>query len=228
MSDSIDLNRQPSMGIPSHYKEKDLLESVEHGHLSMVSALALGLYINRFGESHVFSNLTDIELSGYRIPKEVQLHALRKNLLTRFSISSALRSVFSAMYEVMNHNDAFNKKIKSLLHNNYESFYSLITLLRNVYSHEITWAANAEILLKKTDFNRFLEYRIKKGKPSSISIYVDYSKILPDVKAPHGYGINLTVDLNKLADGEKLSSVISLYHQQIIAELCFNLCTFIA
>lgn len=83
---------------------------------------------------------------------------------------------------------------------------------------------------KEKDLFESIEYSYlrKNSKLSSISISIDYSKMLPNIKAPHGYSINFTVDLDKLADGEKLSSVISLYHQQMIAELCFNLCTFIA
>jgi len=85
-----------------HYEEEDLFQSVEDSYLSMVSALALGLHLKRFGESYVYPNLGNIKLSsGQYITKEVQLHALRKNPLTKFSISCALRGVFSAMYEVI-------------------------------------------------------------------------------------------------------------------------------
>lgn len=213
----------------NHYKEEDLFESVKCSYLSMVSAFALGAHLTKFGESHVFPNLTDIKLShGYQISKEVQQHALSRNHLTRFSISCALRGVFSAMYEVMKHNDLFKSKIALLLHDNDESFFSIVNLLRNVYSHEISWAANADILLKAADYNDFLKRRRKSKKPLSISIIVDYSQIIPDAKAPLGYSVNVTVDLTMLADGEKLSSVIALYHQQMIAELCFNLCTYIS
>ena len=212
----------------SQYKVEYLLESVVSSYLSMVSALALDLHLNRFKES-VLQNLTDIKLSNdYQIPKKVQLYALDRKCFPRFSISCALRGVFSAIYEGMKHNDVFKNKITSLLNDNDESFFSIVTLLRNVYSHEISWAVNGEILLKKTDYDIFIKQRQKKGKPLSISINVDYSQIFPDVNAPHGYSLNVTVDLTKLADGEKLSSVISLYHQQMIADLCFNVCSFIS
>lgn len=208
----------------SNYKEADLFESVESSFLSIIAAAALSLYMYRFGESHVYPNLDNIKSHGHYFPKELQLEALQKTPLFRLCISYGLRGVFSAMYEVMKNSNTFKEKVKSALGDDYESFYSVVNLLRNVFSHEITWAKNAEIILKKNDYEGFVDYRKKKGMPLIISLDIKYSKILPDSQFPKEYGIKVDVDLTRLAEGDKLSSVIGLYDQQTIAELCFNLC----
>lgn len=195
----------------------------------MVSALALGSHLNRFGESNVYPNLTDIKLSyGYYIPKKLQLHALQRNPLDRFSISCGFRGVFSAMYEVMKNNNTFKYKVNTILGDGNVSFFSLINLLRNVYSHEITWATSGEIILKKQDYQDFIKCRKKKRIPLIVSLDIKYSQILPELPFPDGYGIRVEVNLDRLRAGDKLTSVISLYDQHMIAELCFNLCTFIS
>lgn len=209
----------------NYYREEYLFESVECSFLSIISASALDLYLHRFGKSHVYPNLTDIKLSsGHYFSKELQLDALQKNALLRLSISCGLRGVFSAMYEVMKNNNTFKDRVNAILGDDKESFFSLVNLLRNVYSHEITWATSGAILLKKDDYEGFVKYREKKGIPLIVSLDIKYSKILPDSTFPDGYGIKVDVYLDRLVEGRELTSVISLYDQQMIAELCFNLC----
>jgi hypothetical protein len=209
------------------YKVGDIINTVQSSYLSMVAILTMGVYLHRFGESHVIPNLTNIQLgSNYFISKDVQKWALKKKLLENFALLAPLRGVFSAMYEGMKNNVQFENAIKSVLGAEYEPFFGLVNLLRNVYAHELTGAAHSDIMLKKKDFEGFVRYRQDRGMPMEISLNVKYCDICPAwANPPEGYGVNLKVSLLDLAEGKPLSSVISKREQQMLAELCLNLCT---
>lgn len=210
------------------YKIEDIIATVKNSYLALCSSLALALYKNRFREE-IYKNLSDIILSekgsSYIISKEAQLYSLNSISFENFVISSALRSVFSGMYEGLKENEYFKNKIKIKLSNQYDDFYALVNLLRNLYSHEITWSDHNAIILKNADFRKFKLYRQKKNLPEKISIKIFYKDILPaEIKSPYNYYVEIHLDTNLLNEGTNLSSIFNQRSQIMLAELCYNLC----
>lgn len=210
------------------YKSEDLFESVESSFLFMASCLSFGSHFQRFGQSHVLPNLKNISMSDYFIAKEVQAHALKKGKLERVAISAALRGIFGSMNEVLKNNPTFRGKVDNILKESFRSFSDLIRLLRNVHSHDITWAATGDIVLKKEDIEGFIKYRKANGRPLIISFEFSYVEAFPELLVPQGYGLKLHVSLTELKEGKELSTIISLYSQLMLAELCYNMCTYLS
>jgi hypothetical protein len=215
------------------YRIEDLFQTIENNFLFLVSCMSFGSYFHHFGQSHVLPNLKDIFLkdisrSGYFIPRAIQEHALRKGKFERIGISAAMRAIFAAMNEVLQNNPDFCDQLTTVLKENNEAFGDLIRLLRNVYSHEITWASTGEVVLKNQDFKGFIAYRERNRKSMSISFDISYADVMRDVPVREGYGIHFQLSLGDLQEGKTLSSIINLTNQLLMAELCFNLCTYLS
>jgi hypothetical protein len=191
------------------YKSEHLISSIEGSFLFLVSGLAMGNYLLRFGQTHVFPNLKDIGISNYIMTKEVQEQALKKVSFERVAISGALRGIYISMNEVLQKNPIFYGEISKLLKENCETFSDLIRLLRNAYSHEITWISRGDVILKEEDFKGFISYRKKSEKSMVLSLTILYADLMPDVPIPRkNYGIHLSVSLENLQEGKPLTSII--------------------
>jgi hypothetical protein len=210
------------------YKTKDLIQSIQSSFSFMISCLSFANYFHRLGKTHVLPNLKDLLIDDYFISREAQKRALTEGKFARIAMSAALRSVFISMNEVLQKNPQFQALLADVLEENLESFSDLIKLLRNAYSHEITWASTGDIILKNEDFTAFMNFRKSQAKPSTLSIDFLYSDKFPGFPAPPEYGLKLRVPLENLREGENLSSIISLHHQFMIAELCYNMCILLA
>lgn len=205
------------------YNSKEVISSIQDSYLSMCSALAFDCYMNKDGAC-IYNSLTDIEVDSYLLSKELQKISLSKAPLARFAISSAMRGVFSAMYEGLNNNVDFRDKIKDILYLQYDNFFALVNLLRNLYSHEITWTNSGSIILKKSDFTGFMNWRNKKKLPKEITLNVCCRDIFPAIKPPENRRVQILLDTYLLKEGEKLANVLTQFDQFMLAELCFNLC----
>lgn len=209
------------------YKEEDIIQTIKTSLLSMYSAMSLCIYYNN-NKSSIKQNIKDIQISEYTLARPVQEYALDNVSLERFAISSSLRGVFSAMYEGLKNNANFKSKIESKLSNNYEDFFALINLLRNFYSHELTWMNDGKIILKINDFRSFISYRKRNNLAEILSINIEYKDIFPQkIRIPDNNGIKFELDTNNLKEGVELGSIFSIDIQFKLAELCYDLCNII-
>lgn len=202
-----------------------IIESIQTSFLSLAAGLGLCNYYHR-NASFIEEDLRDIEVDKYRLSQEIQLIALRRKASERFIISASLRAVFSAMYEGIKNNYDFSEKIKFILGEcNYHSFNPLIRFMRNLYSHEFTWMNSGDIILKAKDYSKMISYRKKRNLPLVLSIDVKY-KDLANIKMPilENYRCQFSLDMNELKEGIRLTDVMPLYNQFMLAELCHNIC----
>ena len=202
---------------------KDIIETIEKSFLSLSSSFALVRYYTH-NTSTVNDKLSNIEISKYRLSKKNQLFALENSNLERFLISSSLRGVFSGTYEGLNNNKTFSGKYKDILARDYDNFFSLVNLLRNLYSHELTWINHGSIVLKDSDFNGWVNYRKKKELPNKIEFNVNYSKLLPHLSCPKDYGFEIELNTDNLSSGTSIEQIIELYKQFMLSELSYNIC----
>ena len=189
----------------------------------MASCLSLSAYFRRFG-GPVSSNLEPIRIGNYIFTKEVQAHALITGKIERIVIAGALRGIFLSMNEGLHNDFDFCGQVTAILKDNFESFADLIRLLRNVYSHEITWASRGDLILKRKDFERYISYRINHGKPMCISFGIAYADVMPNVPTPKDYGIHLQVSLEDLQEGEKTYLRLSVLMISFCLRSCVSIC----
>ena len=212
-------------GMTRKYQEEDLFATVKTSWLSMIALMALHNHLHVYGEKCVFPQLQPIKIGDYYIDPAVQEHALKLKEVSRFIAAAGFRGVFSAMYEGLKNNPTFSRTVKNSLQNNYEDFYDLVNLFRNLYSHEITWSAKGDIILKEEDYERLKQSRARHQRPPVISFSVLFRDVIPEITWPPEYGIKLRLDTNDLEEGKTLGSLVTIFDQQILAEFCYNFCT---
>jgi hypothetical protein len=209
------------------YKIEDIVQTVKTCLFSMHSAMCLCCCYknNEAVNKQINNNISGIAVNEYILPKETQEYALQNVSLERFVISSSLRGVFSAMYEGLKNNAIFKRQIESILIENYSNFFALINLLRNFYSHELTWSKAGEIIIKPNDFEGFVRYRNTQDLSKLIRIDIKYKDILPSgVPVSDDYGIKFELHIGNLKEQIKLHDIFPMDVQFKLAELCHNLC----
>ncbi len=207
-----------------YYKVDDITQTIHTAFLSLHAGMALSAYY-KFNIPEVKNGLKDIKIDKYLLPQNVQIYALENKSIERFVVSSSMRSVFSAMYEGLKNNEEFRDEIKAKLVKEYENFFALINLFRNLYSHEFTWINYGTIVVKPKDIQGIINYRKKEKLSTLLSINILYKEIFNSaLPSPRNYGFKFSLNLENLAEGVKLTDIISIYNQIMLAEFCHNLC----
>jgi len=141
-------------------------------------------------------------------------------LFEYFVEMNAFRGICMAMVEALRLHSGFKIFIEEKLKIQYEDFFDLLSLVRNVLSHNI----HADIYLDKKDYEGTHQRRLRQHRGSKIQFNFKYATHLPQMKAPSAeYGFSSTIDLNSLKEDTAFLDVLSLWELMMIAELCFNL-----
>lgn len=211
----------------NQYKTDDIIESIQNAALSLSAGMSLTA-VYKHSQADIENEMKDIDIDGYILSVPIQKHALQNKSIERFLVFSSFRSVFSTMYEGLKNNQEFKNHIKSKISENYDDFYVLINLLRNIYSHEFTSASYGSVVIKTKDYEDMLKYRRKEQLSNILSLNIAYIDFLPnDAEFPSDYKITFSLDLQKIQNGIKLVEVMPIYQQLMLSELCHNLCNVI-
>lgn len=196
------------------YTEQFLVKNIEIAYLSLSAGLGLS-HIAVINKELIETNIADLSLYAgndfvAHFSKEWQILAVEEWVLKNFVIINSLRTIFATLCEWMENNSQFKDKVNiELLRNDDDSFHTCIKLLRNIYSHDFTYFSQNDIIIKKKDYDKMVEYRIKNNLSLELNFQTDYCKV--------------SLNLNDLEEWLLLNNYISNRTQYMLAESWYAL-----
>lgn len=152
--------------------------------------------------------------------EDAKAHLGQVSLFDYFVAFNAFRGIGMAMVEAMRLESGFNDFLHHHLDEQYESFYDILSFVRNVLSHNI----HAEIALNAKDYEGTLKRIRRMGRNPEVELAFLYSRDLPQIPAPHeGYGFTCKVNFESLKEGMEFLEILPLWELFMLSEACFNL-----
>lgn len=134
---------------------------------------------------------------------------------------NAIRGICMAMRDHFDKNASsiFKSFVSQTLGERYDHFSHILSLIRNVLSHNI----QNEIRLRTADYET-TQAKFMRLEPSGVAqLRVKYDEDFPESPLPPGYGFEITVNFKSLQPGQRFLEVISEWHLLMFSEFCFNL-----
>jgi hypothetical protein len=152
--------------------------------------------------------------------EDAKNHPSQVSLFDYFVAFNAFRGIGMAMVEAMRLETDFSDFLHIHLGEQYESFYDILSFVRNVLSHNI----HAEIALNAKDFEGTLKRIRRMGRNPEVTLEFLYTRDLPQIPAPHeGYGFVCKVNFESLKEGMEFLEILPLWELFMLCEVCFNL-----
>lgn len=152
--------------------------------------------------------------------EDAKAHLGQVSLFDYFVAFNAFRGIGMAMVEAMRLESEFCDFLHHHLSEQYESFYDILSFVRNVLSHNI----HAEIALNAKDYEGTLKRIRRMGRSPKVELEFVYIRDLPQIPAPYeGYGFTCKVDFESLHVGMEFLEILPLWELFMLSEACFNL-----
>jgi hypothetical protein len=191
------------------YSKENLSKIIKFYYYSLISSFSFSsLYSQR--KEDINKLLGPIVVSnGMFADINLQLKALNnKPSFARFALLASSREIFSSIKEATIYNKKLLPNIEKDLSDMNKNFDGIITFLRNVYSHQISYMEEGDINLKEDDYKKLKKYRISNNLPLKMNLKLNDKTI--------------EVSLEEIEKYNKLSDIIGMDCQYNIIYWCYN------
>lgn len=153
-----------------------------------------------------------------KILEQIHKNPDKTNLFGYMVEVNAIRGIMSVMKELLNQDEKFKIFVQKKLGNQYRSFEQIIILIRNVLTHNI----DPNLPIHQENIDRQKAYLMEKKK-TIVTLKFIYAQHRKEWKGSSDYGVQITINFQKLKQGQKLYTIIPLHQIYLLAELCYNI-----
>ena len=136
------------------------------------------------------------------------------NIISYLTLADSIRGMSMSILEVLRNKEIqnlFTEKIFRTNKKDFNEFYRLARFIRNTFSHNI----RDQVKIEKKFYSKIFE------ESSKINFNFDYSNS-PIPLNRKKYIIKISIDYNKIKDGDCFTDVITEYQNLLFCELCYN------